>query len=240
MTDDCKKVNGPCNRRASSNMVVLDLETANSPDDLETGWHNKAALGLAVAVTYDFKTGQTEYILDHSLLSAVEKLVERQPLLVSFNGIKFDFALMRGVLRERYRDEPEHPAHELCDHFKLLAGDSYDILDQIWRADPANKRTPGLNKMERILAANQMDSKAGKGEDVSRWWQSGQVKRVIEYCAQDVRLTADLFMHLQDNRGWLMRDNGPLAIPWVDVGGAWFSPSPEPPPTFTTQQEIPF
>lgn len=191
---------------AGQNIVVLDLEVLNSPKI--HGWEDKRALGLSIGCYYDYEDGRVTWFDRASLRETVGLLCLREPLMVSFNGIAFDFALMRAILRH------EEGEHTLCDDFKVLAKRSYDILAEIWRADPERKFVRGLNSLDAILAANGLAPKTGDGAQAPEWWDAGQRARVMNYCQNDVLQTLALFELLGKNGGIIQRSNGPLQIQW--------------------------
>jgi hypothetical protein len=114
------------------NVVVLDLETMRSAQDCRLcyeakddhmgnpcgahytpiGWDDHALLGLSIGCVWSFKRGAPGWFDVYTLEATVRDFVESQPLLVSFNGIGFDFPLMRALL-----------AHDavLCERFAALA-----------------------------------------------------------------------------------------------------------------------
>ena len=151
------------------NICVLDLETLNSADDCrhcgkpeahhyqsrgETplcdpdlsdgpytpiGWDRKLDLGLSIGCYWDYQDMALHWFDAQTLEDVVRLFVDRKPLLVSFNAIGFDFPLMRAILRHRYAT-----LNPLCDLFKhFCCTPSYDILAEIWKADPA-REVPGV------------------------------------------------------------------------------------------------
>lgn len=201
---------------SGQNIVVLDLEVLNSPDEVPSGWRNTRALGLSVGCYYSYATDEYELFDRRTLELTMRQFVKDQPLLVSFNGIGFDFKLMRALLRHEAEEEVDivrmSELTKLCDQFKVLALESYDILAEIWAADPANKYVKGLNSLDAILSANGLPPKSGNGEEAPLWWREGKLMRVIEYCMRDVELTRDLFDLIGRNEGHIQRSSGPLSV----------------------------
>ena len=143
--------------------------------------------------------------------------MKRQPLLVSFNGIQFDFVLMRTLLRREAEksivvaDGPRQPREaelvELCDEFKALCSTSYDILAHIWQVDPERKFERGLNSLGAISVANGFGEKEMDGATAPRSWAQGRHAEVIEYCYNDVLKTQRLFEKIVLD-GAIMRGDG--------------------------------
>jgi hypothetical protein len=223
------------------NCLVLDLETAHSADDCQycgqeasdhlslsggghcghllttvpgstfarIGWDNTRALGLSVGCYFDYQDMAVHWFDGPTLEATVASFVERQPLLVSFNGIQLDFRLMRALLREG--EDPLRMA--LCDTFKVLCAASYDILAEIWKADPARKFERGLNSLGAISEANGYGAKAMDGVQAPRLWRAGRYAEVLNYCAGDVDKTRRLFEQILTTGTLLRGDGEPITLP---------------------------
>ena len=205
------------------NCIVLDLETARSAEDCRhcgrgreahlgystcgplyderggqagyapLGWDDKAALGLSIGCYWDY-TDQRIYWFDMDTLAAtVQLLVERQPLLVSFNGIGFDFPLMRALLQREDDTFPAQNLAALCDVFERHCAASYDLLAEIWKIDPGRKFERGLNSLDAIAQANGLAAKLSHGAQAPRNWAAGRYAQVLNYCQDDVYKTKALF-----------------------------------------------
>lgn len=234
---------------SGQNIIVMDLETLHSADDCRycgaaeashrsnhvydcrgyeaIGWRDFCALDLSVGAYYDYKDGVVHWFDRETLEEMVALLVDRQPLMISYNGIGFDFALVGALLwreavqhREGSGQTYERAARaarleDLCLSLNLLASQSYDILAEIWTADPKRKFERGLNSLDAILAANGLPPKTGHGAQAPRDWQDGQYARVMNYCQNDVLLTKRLFEHICTVRGVILRMYGGLPIRYV-------------------------
>ena len=249
------------------NTIILDLETAHSADDccqcgmpaeahgldnrcdtptLRTigarytrlGWDNKAALGLSIGCYWASIDQRCHFFDVYTLEATVRSFVEQQPLLVSFNGIAFDFPLMRGLLRahaDRVRQGDtsdslftgtrgeditvDHAADlaqglmDLCDAFKTLCAQSYDLLQAVWAVDPTRKFEPGLNSLDALSQANGLGIKLSHGAQAPRDWRDGRYAQVINYCQDDVYKTKALFEMVCEGTP-LLRGNGkPIVLP---------------------------
>lgn len=196
------------------NIVVLDLEVANSPDELPTGWEDKRALGLSLGGYWDYQESRIVWFDTPRLEETVGSLVARQPLLVSFHGLQFDFVVMRALLRakaEQLDDSNRVRLQTLCDQFKALCTTGYDILQAVWAvAGRGSER--GLNSLDALCTANQLGSKYGNGALAPKLWQQGEVAAVLNYCTQDILLTKALFELLLDNNGTIQRRDRPLTV----------------------------
>jgi len=213
-----------------ANIVVLDLETLYSADDcrhcgapeahhaqevcgdshsyMPLGWRNPPALGLSIGCWWDYLDGRLHWFDRQTLGSTVALFVNWQPLLVSFNGMQFDFVLLEGWRRG---DAP--PSFGLCEDFADLASRSYDLLAAIWQADPVRKFERGLNSLGVISEANGYGAKEMDGATAPRLWAQGRYAEVIAYNVSDVLKTKALFEQVFVT-GLLIRGDGNcLAIP---------------------------
>ena len=208
---------------SGQNIIVLDLETLHSAEDLPTGWEDKVALGLSIGAYFDYKENQVYWFDQSSLADTMRRLVDRWPLMVSFNGSGFDFVLMSAVLRRRADISLGHQEFrlytlELCNRFDVLAAESYDILAEIWRMDPDRKYERGLNSLDALLVSNHLPAKSGHGAHAPRDWQAGRIADVLNYCQRDVWLTRLLFELICQRQGQLMRGDGrAMQIRYVTV-----------------------
>ncbi len=226
------------------NIIVVDLETARSADDCKVcgesemkcrlmyndpmsshrftplGWNNKPALGLSIGCFYDYQDGLYQWFDPHTLQALMRYCVQTQPLLVSFNGIRFDFPLMRGLVRreaEQHRQDGSEilaaDMAEMCDQFKLLCARSFDILAEIWKVDPGRKFARSLNSLDIIAHANGYGRKAMNGAQAPRLWHQGRYAEVLNYCQADVRKTKLIFEQIA-NTGHILRGDGQaIALP---------------------------
>lgn len=179
------------------------------------GWNNKPALGLSIGCYWDYTDNRIHWFDPHTLEDILRLFVERQPLMVTFNGIGFDFPLMRGLLRQKaeakVRSTDTDAWHEdlvsLCDAFKAHCSTSYDILAEIWKVDPGRKFERGLNSLDAIAEANGLGKKLSHGVQAPRDWAAGRYADVCNYCADDVYKTKALFELIMQH-GCLMRGDG--------------------------------
>ena len=187
------------------------------------GWDNKPALGLSIGCYWDYQDSRIHWFDVHSLEATVRLLVERQPLMVSFNGIGFDFVLMCGLLRQEAdrladsADLEDRIASKnltmLCDTFKAQCATSYDLLAEIWKADPDRKFERGLNSLDAIAQANGLGAKLSHGAQAPRDWADGRYADVLNYCADDVYKTKALFELVATTGGVLRGDGQRIALP---------------------------
>lgn len=194
------------------------------------GWDNKPALGLSIGAYYSYMDDRFHWFDEHNLGETIMDLVDQEPTMVSFNGIEHGFPLMRDILRRGADDglvANPNALFRLCDAFKELASTSYDILAEIWKADPKGKFEKGLNSLDAISIANGLGPKLNHGTQAPRDWAVGKHANVVNYCQDDILKTKTLFERIQSSEGWLMRGNKKaLGICWRTTKGEWAEPVP--------------
>ena len=209
---------------SSEAQPVLHCQNGGHTTYTPLGWDNKAALGLSIGCYWDGADQRCHFFDVHMLEATVRLCVERQPLLVSFNGIAFDFSLMRALLRQ----EGEHDRIQsladasspsrfiylqtLCDAFKTLCTTSYDILAEIWQVDPVRAYERGLNSLDAISQANGLGPKLSHDAQAPRDWREGRYAQVINYCQDDVYKTKALFELICAGRSILRGDGQPIVL----------------------------
>ena len=155
--------------------LVLDIETKFLSTEVEGGWNNIPAFGLAVAVTMHHD-GMWNVWLENDATALIETL-EATPLIVTFNGIRFDYEVLRP-----YGLEPE-----------LFYPKSFDILAEM------QKVLGHRVSLDSVARATLGRRKSGEGLKAVKWFRNGEIAKVIEYCKQDVELTKDLYEFAKKN-----------------------------------------
>lgn len=203
-----------------NNVIVLDLEVLNSPDWCseclqevnqhepitsncpgnairtfeKIGWKNHALLGISIGCYFDYADERYHYFDVHTLESVIRRFVERQPLMVSFNGKQFDFPLMWAVLLGVGPEDMQECA-KIADAWTQLTKTSYDIFHEIGEVDPINKFQKG-NGLGSIALLNGYGEKEMNGAHAPAVWRQGRYAEVVEYCTGDVWKTQKLFEQL--------------------------------------------
>ena len=213
------------------NIVVIDLETAFSADDCRhcgdqracnvtsqlqcmgdptnrftpIGWDDKANLGLSIGGYYRYRSDRVFWFNEANLEQTVSILIEEQPLMVSFNGVNFDYPIIEEVLRQRAQSDvspdivDKYYLHGLADSFMPLAANSYDIFAEIRASGQAKS---GQTTLGALCEANGLGSKLSHGAQAPRDWQDGKHADVINYCSDDIYKTKALFELISSNGGW--------------------------------------
>ena len=119
--DDCVHCYHPQSDHCASGACPSDVEQRGLTRFVPIGWNNRSALGLSIGCYWDYLDQRVHWFDVPSLANTVATLTARQPLMVSFNGIGFDFPLMRGLLRR---------------HAETLQPDEALPLVAMWALDP--------------------------------------------------------------------------------------------------------
>lgn len=194
------------------------------------GWDRKAELGLSCGAFWSYPDQSLLWFDAQSLEETVQDFVAAKPLIVSFNGLRFDLPLMRALLRERARrtlgtDEgpadtsmllAQHPLMLLCDAFKTLCATSYDILDQLWRQDPQTKKIRSINSLQALRQANGLGYASSKGAEIPGLWRKEHYAKVLNHCAADVNDTRKLFERILTHGGLHRLDGSFVELPCPD------------------------
>ena len=198
------------------NIICLDVEVATSPDDLATGWNDLAALGLSIGGYYHYRDQRVHWFDRQTLRATITELVAQQPLMISFNGIAFDFALMRAVLYAL--DGRTTTVLEIGAAFEALAAQSYDLLAEIWAV--TGRVFARGNSLDALSQHNGLGAKTGHGAQAPRLWQEGRIAEVVNYCQQHILLTCRLAELIATRHGYLSRPAGDLELRYLCAAGA--------------------
>jgi DEAD/DEAH box helicase domain-containing protein len=174
-------------------VIFFDLETQRSAAEVG-GWHNAHLMRMALAVIYDTQTEQFETFFENDVHRLIERLGEAD-LVVGFNVISFDYAVLRG-----YTDTD------------LSALPTFDMLAAIHQR--LGYRLALGHLAEETLGA----SKGADGLQSLIWWKEGRVDEIEQYCRQDVQLLVDLLDHASEHGHLCFRtkrgDRVRLPAPW--------------------------
>lgn len=160
--------------------IVFDIETTNYFSD--TGKNDPASLDLAVVCLYDFADGSYKSFTQKEL-SELWPILEKADLLIGFNSEHFDVPLLN----------------------KYYSGDlskirGVDLLKEV-------KKVLGRRiKLDTLAEATLGRKKTGDGTESVRWWRAGEIKKVIDYCIEDVKITKELYEYALKNHHLKYRD----------------------------------
>ena len=169
-----------------SRVLTWDLEIRH-PVHQVGGWHSvrNGEAGVSILVIKDTETGRPHFYDDHNLDAALAHL-NSADLLIGYNSIDFDTSVVQSITGE------------------CIIAPQYDILASIWSALPSRHKGYKLTEVaERTLGRG----KSGNGAFATTLVAEGRWADLVDYCANDVYLTAALYNHVID-KGWVLTPDG--------------------------------
>ena len=144
-------------------------------------WTRPDLFGFGVGVALDLESG-VAYRYGEGAARAMVAHLEEAERTVGYNSSAFDLGVLSAYadvskVRERHVD------------INVLVMAALDALP-IDRRGAGRIRQGGLDGLAR---ANGVRGKTGRAEDVPAMLRAGRVEEVLDYCAEDVRIVADLY-----------------------------------------------
>jgi DEAD/DEAH box helicase domain-containing protein len=157
--------------------------------EVDGGWSNIRAFGLAVAVTWDKDNTFRRWFEDDALKLVTE--LENYTHIITYNGNRFDFEVLRGYA-------PIAKIRE-C---------SFDVLEHVHKA--AGHRV----KLDQLAKDTLGKAKSGDGIEAVGWWRAGQKEKVAAYCEQDVAILRDVVEHGRA-KGYVIISTRQIRVEWT-------------------------
>lgn len=156
-------------RPAPKRFGVIDIETRYSADDVG-GWNRADRMGVSIACVWD--SGE-EAMFDYEQddMDGLVAHLQRFDLVIGFNHVKFDYAVLGGLHPFRFRSLP-----------------SLDLLIEV------KNRLGYRVKLDNIASATLGAGKSADGLQALKWWKEGRLDLITEYCRQDVAVTRDVYL----------------------------------------------
>ena len=160
--------------------VVFDLETQNLFS--EVGTNNPADLSISVGCAYDSKTN-TYTTVHVDEINKLWPIFEQAQVLVGYNSNHFDIPLLN----------------------KYYPGDltkikSIDLLEDI-RISLGRRL-----RLDSVAQATIGAKKSANGLQAIKWWREGDIESIKKYCAQDVKVTKEIFEFALEHKKVLFKD----------------------------------
>jgi hypothetical protein len=173
-----------------SSILVFDAEIENAIPEKDQapipgikyckGWHDHAGMGISVMGAYSTKSGRNHVYINYNKDSVIEA-VETHDLIVGFNSVRFDAALVKATWGY---DIPNWKHYDI--YLAILKG-KFDH----------QKRVKGYS-LDPMAQANLGIGKTGNGAEAPIDWQQGRLGNVIDYCLNDINITWWLFCQIMD------------------------------------------
>lgn len=175
--------------KTKSRTLVFDLETQNSFDDVG-GRNRTAELRMSVGVTFDAESGEFRVYRENEAGALIEDLAAAGRV-VGFNIKNFDYEVLT-----RYTK------------IDFAGVKSFDLLEDLTRI--LGHRV----KLDSVAAATLGTKKSGHGLQAIEWFRKGDWEKLIGYCKDDVKITAEVWKHGVE-KGFVMIEtwNGPKKVP---------------------------
>jgi len=168
--------------------IFFDIETLRLSHEVDGGWSSIARFGLAVAITWDAQNRFRRWFEPDA--KALISELEQFDRIVSFNGDRFDFEVLRGY----------HPIDK-------LTGKSFDLLADL------QSRLGFRIKLDDLARETLGNQKTGNGLEIVQWWRDGRKEEVCKYCENDVQLLVDLLEFARQNRYVVVKSKR-LPVDW--------------------------
>lgn len=150
--------------------ALFDLETKRSADEVG-GWGNAHRMGVAIGVVCLLEEGRFE-VFDEGRVKDLVALLKGADLVVGFNILRFDYAVLSGYTGE--------------DFGRLLP--TFDLLEDIHR------RLGFRLGLGTLAQATLGTNKSADGLQSLEWVKQGRLDLVTEYCKKDVEILRDLYL----------------------------------------------
>lgn len=154
------------------------------------GWHDHANMGISVIGAWTIESLPSMWAATFADCPALKfysapgfgefrRDIKQADLIVGFNSVSFD--------------------DKVCAANGITVRTDYDILRECYKAKGLNPcpemYTDDYNGygLDALCKSTLHAAKTGNGELAPVWWQRNEKERVINYCLNDVRLTAQLF-----------------------------------------------
>jgi DEAD/DEAH box helicase domain-containing protein len=149
---------------------VIDIETRFSADEVG-GWGRADRMGVSIACVWDSQR-QTMFDFEQDDMDALVERLRKFDLIIGFNHVKFDYAVLGGL----------HP-------FTFRSLPNLDLLMEI------NDRLGYRVKLDNVAQATLDVGKSADGLMALKWWKEGRLDLITEYCRKDVEVTRDVYLH---------------------------------------------
>jgi len=153
-----------------SRFGLFDVETKRSAREVG-GWHKAEEMGISVAVVYDSQLDGYITYLEDEIDGLVAHLFELD-LVVGFNNKRFDNRVL-----SKYTTRDLHTLPNV------------DLLEEV-------HNQLGYRISLNGLAAHTLGvEKSADGLQALKWYQEGEIAKIVHYCRKDVEITRNLFLH---------------------------------------------
>ena len=155
-------------------IVYFDLETQKLAQEVG-GWKNTHLMRISVAVIYDSLEEQFLSFTEDKIPDLLSHL-EKADLIVGFNNKKFDNRVLGAYTDKKLNQLP-----------------TFDILEDVYQ------RLGFRLGLDHLAQETINKGKSADGLKAVEWFRQGEIKKLTDYCQQDVAATRDLFLFGLEN-----------------------------------------
>lgn len=154
--------------------LVFDIETQTADFGFDEAGLKKAR--ISVVVVYDYTDGQYKTFMEENI-TELWPLMEKADRVIGYNIVHFDLP----VLNNYYSGD-------------LLKLPNLDLII------PVREALGFRLKLNDIAKATLKVEKSADGLQAVKWWAEGNVEDIKKYCADDVRITKDVYEFGRKNK----------------------------------------
>lgn len=154
--------------------LVFDIETQNADFTFDEAGLKTAR--ISVVVVFDYADGQYKTFMEENI-AELWPLMEKADRVIGYNIVHFDLP----VLNNYYSGD-------------LLKLPNMDLII------PVREALGFRLKLNDIAKATLKVEKSADGLQAVRWWAEGNIEDIKKYCADDVRITKDVYEFGRKNK----------------------------------------
>lgn len=154
--------------------LVFDIETQTAPLTFDEAGLKKVR--ISVVVVYDYADAQYKTFMEGNI-AELWPLLEKADRVIGYNIVHFDLP----VLNNYYSGD-------------LLKLPNLDLII------PVREALGFRLKLNDIAKATLKVEKSADGLQAVKWWAEGNVEDIKKYCADDVRITKDVYEFGRKNK----------------------------------------
>ena len=180
--------------------VVVDVEIQKTIEQCTHGWDSTEEMGVAVACLWEYRTQRMRVYGPEDVKELRARLL-RADRVSGFNIWNFDYPVIWGISKEVWRSKSRAVIVDGLDGKPMqlkhwMEPRTDDMLRRIWIAlgldpDSFSDKHRGWS-LDNVACYTLGTGKIGYGGNAPKWYQTGQVQKVVNYCADDVALERDL------------------------------------------------
>ena len=156
--------------KSEPRIIYFDLETQKLAQDVG-GWQNIHLMKVSVAVIFDSLKKRFLTFTEDSIEDLLAHL-EKADLVVGFNIKRFDYTVLGAYTGKNLMELP-----------------TFDILEDIYQ------RLGFRLGLDHLAKETLNRGKSADGFQAVEWFRQGEMKKLSDYCSQDVAVTRDLFQY---------------------------------------------